>query len=80
MRVDILERLADLIRPAIHYRPGITPGEPPAGAADGEGFVVDRRDDVAVRLRGRGFRLDPALPRLCRATGGPAPAITRAAG
>jgi ATP-dependent RNA helicase SUPV3L1/SUV3 len=40
VRVDILERLADLIRPAIQYRPGITPGEPPAGAADGEGFVV----------------------------------------
>ncbi|MBM6593508.1 helicase-related protein [Microvirga pudoricolor] len=39
VRVDILERLADLIRPAIAYRPGITPGEAPAGAADGEGFV-----------------------------------------
>src|ERR671921_1015926 len=39
VRVDILERLADLIRPAISYRPGITPGEPPAGTADGEGFV-----------------------------------------
>ncbi len=40
VRVDILERLADLIRPAIAYRPGVTPGEPPAGAADGSGFVV----------------------------------------
>ncbi len=40
VRVDILERLADLIRPAIQYRPGTTPGEPPAGAADGDGFVV----------------------------------------
>jgi ATP-dependent RNA helicase SUPV3L1/SUV3 len=40
VRVDILERLADLIRPASSYRPGVTPGEPPAGAADGEGFVV----------------------------------------
>ena len=39
VRVDILERLADLIRPAIAYRPGTTAGEPPAGAADGEGFV-----------------------------------------
>ncbi|MXQ11239.1 helicase-related protein [Microvirga makkahensis] len=39
VRVDILERLADLIRPAIAYRPGLTPGEPPAGAADGDGFV-----------------------------------------
>ncbi|MDJ0449655.1 helicase-related protein [Methylocystis sp. JR02] len=40
VRVDILERLADLIRPAIAYKPGVTAGEPPAGAADGEGFVV----------------------------------------
>ncbi|MCL2385202.1 MAG: helicase [Alphaproteobacteria bacterium] len=40
VRVDILERLADLIRPAISYKPGITPGEPPPGAADGDGFVV----------------------------------------
>ena len=39
VRVDILERLADLIRPAIAYRPGTTAGEPPLGAADGEGFV-----------------------------------------
>ncbi len=40
LRVDILERLADLIRPAIAYRPGVTVGEPPAGAADGDSFVV----------------------------------------
>jgi ATP-dependent RNA helicase SUPV3L1/SUV3 len=40
VRVDILERLADLIRPAITYRPGSSVGEPPPGAADGEGFVV----------------------------------------
>ncbi|WP_336485726.1 helicase-related protein [Methylobacterium nigriterrae] len=40
VRVDILERLADLIRPAIAYRPGTTPGDPPAGSADGEGFVA----------------------------------------
>jgi len=40
VRVDILERLADLIRPAVSYRPGLTAGDPPAGAADGDGFVV----------------------------------------
>jgi len=40
VRVDILERLADLIRPAIAYRPGVTAGAPPAGAADNEGFIV----------------------------------------
>ncbi len=40
VRVDILERLADLIRPAIAYRPGVTPGDAPVGTADGDGFVV----------------------------------------
>ncbi|MGJ0397086.1 MAG: helicase-related protein [Methylocystis sp.] len=40
VRVDILERLADLIRPAIAYRPGVTAGAPPSGAADSDGFVV----------------------------------------
>jgi ATP-dependent RNA helicase SUPV3L1/SUV3 len=40
VRVDIVERLADLIRPAVAYRPGPNAGSPPAGAADGDGFVV----------------------------------------
>ena len=40
VRVDILERLADIVRPAINYRPGVTPGDPPPGSADGDGFVV----------------------------------------
>jgi len=40
VRVDILERLADLIRPAVSYRPGLTAGDPPPGTADGDGFVV----------------------------------------
>ncbi len=40
VRIDILERLADLIRPAITYRPGTTPGDPPQGTADNDGFVV----------------------------------------
>ncbi|GGH31473.1 helicase [Alsobacter metallidurans] len=67
VRVDILERLADLIRPAIHYRPGVTPGEPPAGAADGEGFVVTTAmtslcgcagEDFASILRSLGYLVD----------------------
>ena len=40
VRVDIVERLADLIRPAVAYRPGVSAGEPPPGSADGDGFVV----------------------------------------
>ena len=40
VRVDIVERLADLIRPAIAYRPGVGAGAPPPGSADADGFVV----------------------------------------
>src|SRR5215207_2047006 len=40
VRVDILERLADLIRPAINYRPGLSPGPPPPGTADNDGFIA----------------------------------------
>ncbi|RFB74976.1 helicase-related protein [Methylovirgula sp. 4M-Z18] len=75
VRVDILERLADLIRPAINYRPGVTPGEPPAGTADGDGFVVTvgmtslagcSGEDFASILRSLGYAPDKR----------PGPAIT----
>jgi ATP-dependent RNA helicase SUPV3L1/SUV3 len=55
VRVDILERLADLIRPAIAYRPGVTTGEPPAGAADGDGFVVTVAMTSLVGCSGEAF-------------------------
>lgn len=64
VRVDILERLADLIRPAIAYRPGVTQGVPPAGAADQDGFVATGAmtslvgcagDDFASILRSLGY-------------------------
>ena len=40
VRVDIVERLADLIRPAVAYRGGVSGLVPPPGSADGDGFVV----------------------------------------
>ncbi|MDB5511264.1 MAG: helicase, partial [Enterovirga sp.] len=55
VRVDILERLADLIRPAVAYRPGVTPGEPPLGAADGEGFVQTPAMTSLVGTAGEDF-------------------------
>ncbi|CAO4181385.1 helicase-related protein [Methylorubrum populi] len=55
VRVDILERLADLIRPAIAYRPGTTPGEPPAGSADGDGFVATVNMTSLVGCSGEDF-------------------------
>ncbi len=39
VRVDILERLADLIRPALAWRNN-SPGIKPPGALDGTGFTV----------------------------------------
>lgn len=55
LRVDILERLADLIRPAIAYRPGVTVGEPPAGAADGDAFVATVAMTSLVGCAGEDF-------------------------
>ncbi len=72
VRVDILERLADLIRPALSWREGAQ-GTKPAGAFDGRGFVVTQAmtsltgsagEDFASVLRALGYRMDrrPALP------------------
>ncbi len=67
VRVDILERLADLIRPAIAYRPGTTPGAPPPGTADNDGFVTTVQmtslagcsgEDFASILKALGYVLD----------------------
>jgi len=70
IRVDILERLADLIRPALSWRPA-APGEKPAGAYDGRGFVVTvamtslagcSGEDFASILKSLGYRLDRRPP------------------
>ena len=72
VRVDILERLADLIRPALAWRE-VSPGEKPTGAFDGRGFVVTQAmtsltgsagEDFASILRALGYRMDrrPPLP------------------
>jgi ATP-dependent RNA helicase SUPV3L1/SUV3 len=66
VRVDILERLADLIRPALAWREGVN-GEKPAGAFDGRGFTVTGAmtsltgaagEDFASILRSLGYRMD----------------------
>jgi ATP-dependent RNA helicase SUPV3L1/SUV3 len=72
VRVDILERLADLIRPALAWRDS-NPGDKPAGAFDGRGFVVTQAmtsltgsagEDFASILRALGYRMEkrPPLP------------------
>ncbi len=55
VRVDILERLADLIRPAIAYRPGVSQGSPPVGAADQDGFVATGAMTSLVGCSGEDF-------------------------
>ncbi len=66
VRVDILERLADLIRPALSWREGVQTPKPD-GAFDGRGFVVTGAmtsltgasgEDFASILRSLGYRLD----------------------
>ena len=72
VRVDILERLADLIRPALAWREA-SPGPKPPGAFDGRSFVVTQAmtsltgsagEDFASVLRALGYRMDrrPAPP------------------
>ena len=54
VRVDILERLADLIRPALAWRGG-NPGEAPAGAYEGGGFLVTGAMTSLVGCAGEDF-------------------------
>src|SRR4029079_17185295 len=72
VRVDILERLAALIRPALSWREN-SPGERPPGAFDGRGFVVTQAmtsltgsagEDFASILRALGYRIErrPPMP------------------
>ena len=66
VRVDILERLADLIRPALAWRAGAAGAKPP-GAIEGFGFTVTvgmtslagcSGEDFASVLRSLGYRMD----------------------
>ncbi|HWK00426.1 MAG TPA: helicase-related protein [Xanthobacteraceae bacterium] len=89
IRVDILERLADLIRPALAWRPGMQ-GDKPAGAFDGRGFTVTvamtslvgcAGEDFAAILRALGYRMDrrpaPAEPAAAEAAPSDTPTETQ---
>jgi ATP-dependent RNA helicase SUPV3L1/SUV3 len=86
VRVDILERLADLIRPALSWREG-APGPKPDGFFDGRSFLVSGAmtsltgasgEDFASILRSLGYRMDrkpksveaPAAPKAAAAAPG----------
>jgi ATP-dependent RNA helicase SUPV3L1/SUV3 len=88
VRVDILERLADLIRAALGWRPAVA-GQKPAGAFDGSGFVVAGAmtsligasgEDMASILRSLGYRMEqrpkPVEPERAAAEPTPAPEAT----
>jgi hypothetical protein len=85
VRVDILERLADLIRPALAWRDA-SPGAKPAGAFDGRSFVVTQAmtsltgsagEDFASILRALGYRMDRRpQPAAKPAAAEPVPAAT----
>jgi len=74
VRVDILERLADIIRPALGWREG-APGVKPQAAVEGSGFTVTvpmtslvgcSGENFAAILRSLGYRMEkrpkPAAP------------------
>lgn len=69
VRVDILERLADLIRPALGWKPGT--GARPEGGYDGNAFLVTpammsilgaTADDMEAILKGLGYRAETKQP------------------
>jgi ATP-dependent RNA helicase SUPV3L1/SUV3 len=91
VRVDILERLADLIRPALAWREN-APGPKPAGAFDGRSFTVTQAmtsltgsagEDFASILKALGYRMErrpplPPAPEAPAATGVAAPPVEAA--
>ena len=82
VRVDILERLADLIRPALAWRDGSAGAKPP-GAIVGGGFTVFNGmtslsgasgEDFASILRSLGYRME-RRPKPQEPQAEPAPAV-----
>ncbi len=67
VRIDMLERLADLIRPCIYWKPAKEGEERPAGSVEGGGFIVTpdmmslvgcSGEDFSSILKGLGYRLE----------------------
>jgi ATP-dependent RNA helicase SUPV3L1/SUV3 len=90
VRVDILERLADLIRPVLSWRES-APGPKPDGAFDGRSFLVTGAmtsltgasgEGFSSILRSLGYRMDrrpkPPEPTATPAAEAPAPALAAA--
>jgi len=74
VRIDILERLSDLIRPLLQWNPGN--GAPPEGAYDGRRFMTTPAmlsilgatpDDMEEILKGLGYRSEAVEPAVAKA-------------
>src|SRR6478672_1082681 len=85
VRVDILERLADLIRPALSWRAG-SPQQKPPGANEGGGFTVTVNmtsltgtsgEDFSSVLRALGYRVEKR-PKPAEPVSAPAEAVAAA--
>ena len=85
VRLDILERLADIIRPLIAWKPTPDNRVPPEGAVDGNGFTVTvamtsllgcSGEDFAGVLKSLGYRMEkrPAPPKAADAVPAAPPA------
>ena len=80
VRIDILERLADLIRPLIGWRPTEGQSEPPEGAVPPGGFMVTQQmtsllgasgEAFATVLKSLGYEVERRpLPASARSEGG----------
>ena len=88
VRVDILERLADIIRPLIALNPVTHQGPLPAGAAEGNGFRVTVEmtsllgtagDDFASILNSLGYRVRRTPKVAAPALAAPSPDLADAA-
>lgn len=86
VRLDILERLADIIRPLIAWKPTPDNLVPPDGAVDGNGFTVTvsmmsllgcSGEDFAGVLKSLGYRMErrPAPPKPAAPVAVEAPAV-----
>lgn len=88
VRIDMLERLADIIRPLTAWRPTETATEPPPGSAGGGAFKIRPEmmsimgcsgDELGLILESLGFRREKRPMKKAAPVAAPAPNGTRAA-
>jgi ATP-dependent RNA helicase SUPV3L1/SUV3 len=85
VRIDMLERLADIIRPLTAWRPTETSAEPPLGAAGGGGFKIRPEmmsimgcssEELGLILESLGFRREKRPIKKVAPIAAPAPEVS----